>query len=144
MIKQSIACENMKMHCWMFKEGMYEYMMSLPWEFVRMMHRIGNHVVRRMWSFTHLDGWTSMAKIEWGIRVAQPRLTGKSFIRIHKVLDVEVRIATRWVINLKWQFWRSKTRIANERRSKSMITVSSSEQVKRDWKHLCNIPLDDY
>jgi len=48
MIKQNIACENTKMHGCMFNEGMYEYMMSLPWEFVRMIHGIGNHVVRRM------------------------------------------------------------------------------------------------
>ena len=64
MIKQNIVCENTKMQCWMFKEGMYEYMMSLPCEFVRMIHGIGNHVVRRMCSFTHLDGLTFMAKVE--------------------------------------------------------------------------------
>jgi len=56
MIKQSIACENTKMQCWMFKEGMYEYVMSLSWEFIRMIHGIGNHVVRRMQSFTRLNG----------------------------------------------------------------------------------------
>ena len=48
----------------MLKEGMYEDMMSLPWEFVRMIHGIGNHVVRRMQGFTHLDGLMSMAKVE--------------------------------------------------------------------------------
>ena len=64
MIKQSIACEKMKMQCWMFKEGMYEYMMSLPWDVVKMIHGIGNHIVRRMRSFAHLDGLTFMAKIE--------------------------------------------------------------------------------
>jgi len=45
MIKQSIACENTKMQCWMFKEGMYGYMMSLSWEFVRIIHEIGDHDV---------------------------------------------------------------------------------------------------
>ena len=64
MIMQSIARENTKALYWMFKEDMYEYMMSLPWEFVRMIHGIGNHVVRRMRSFTSLDGLTFMAKIE--------------------------------------------------------------------------------
>ena len=61
MIKQSIASENTKAHCGMFKEDMYEYMMSLPWEFVRMIHGIDNHVVRRMRSFTRLDGLTFIA-----------------------------------------------------------------------------------
>ena len=64
MIKQSIAREDTKVHCWMFKEDMYGYMMSLPWEFVRMIHGIGNHVARRMQSFTRLDGFTFMVKIE--------------------------------------------------------------------------------
>ena len=64
MIKQSIAREDTKVHCWMFKEDMYEYMMSLPWEFVRMIHGIGNHVARRMRSFTRLDGLTFMVKIK--------------------------------------------------------------------------------
>jgi len=48
MIKQSMARENKKMQGWTFKEGRYEYMMSLPWEFVREIYGIGNHVVRRM------------------------------------------------------------------------------------------------
>jgi hypothetical protein len=48
MIKQSIACENTKMQCWMFKKGMYEYVMSLLWEFVRMIHGNGNYVAMRM------------------------------------------------------------------------------------------------
>ena len=64
MIKQSIAHENTKAHYWMFKEDTHEYMMSLPWEFIRMIHGIGNQVVRRMRSFTRLDGLTFMAKIE--------------------------------------------------------------------------------
>jgi hypothetical protein len=38
-----------------------------------MIHGINNHVVRRMRSFTHLDGLTVMAKVEQGIRVAQPK-----------------------------------------------------------------------
>lgn len=41
---------------------MYEYTMSLQWGFVRMIYRIGNHVVRRMLSFTRLDGFMVMAK----------------------------------------------------------------------------------
>jgi hypothetical protein len=48
MIKQSIACENTKMQCWMFKKGMYEYVMSLLWEFVRMIRRNDTYVVTRM------------------------------------------------------------------------------------------------
>jgi len=48
---------------WMFKEGIYENMMSLPWEFVRRIHGIGNHVVRRMRSFTRLDGLTITTKV---------------------------------------------------------------------------------
>jgi len=48
MVNQSIARENTKAHCGMLREDMYEYMMSLPWEFVRMIHGIGNHVVRRL------------------------------------------------------------------------------------------------
>lgn len=52
----------MMMQQWMFKEGMYEYTMSLQWGFVRMIYRIGNHVVRRMLSFTRLDGFMVMAK----------------------------------------------------------------------------------
>jgi len=47
----------------MFKEGIYENMMSLPWEFVRRIHGIGNHVVRRMRSFTRLDGLTITTKV---------------------------------------------------------------------------------
>jgi len=53
-----------KMHGWVFNEGRYECMMSLPWEFVRIIHGIGNVVVRRMRSFTRLDGLTSTAKVE--------------------------------------------------------------------------------
>jgi len=62
MIEQSIAHENTKAHCGMFREDMYEYVMSLPWKFVRMVHGIGNCVARRMRSFTRLSGLTFMAK----------------------------------------------------------------------------------
>ena len=64
MIKQSTSRENTKAHCGMFKEDMYEYMVSLPWEFVRMIHGISNHVVRKIRSFTRLDGLTAMVRVE--------------------------------------------------------------------------------
>jgi len=64
MVKQNMTCEDTMMQQWMFKEGMYVYIMSLTWQFVRMIDRIGNHVIRRMRSFAHLDGLTVMAKVE--------------------------------------------------------------------------------
>ena len=123
MIKQNIACENMKMHCWMFKEGMYEYMTRLPWEFVRMIRGIGNHVIRRMRCFTRLDGLTSMAKVEWGIRVAQPNFW-------------PVKVLIKPARSLKHQIRGSKTRLVGEKRGKNMMNMSSRMWVKRDWRHL--------
>ena len=64
MIKQSIERENTQARCGMFREDMYEYVMSLPWKFVRMVHGIGNRVGRRMRSFTRLGRLTFMAKVE--------------------------------------------------------------------------------
>ena len=49
--------------CGMFKGGIYENMVSLPWEFVRRIHGIGNHVVRKMLSFTRIDRLTFMTKV---------------------------------------------------------------------------------
>jgi len=64
MIKQSIACENTKMQCWMFKEGMYEYMMNLLWGFVRRIHGSEKHIVRGMLRSTHFNGLTVMVDVE--------------------------------------------------------------------------------
>ena len=121
-IKQSITCENTKMHGWMFNECMYEYMTRLPWEFVRMIHGIGNHVIRRLRCFTRLDGLTSMAKVEWGIRVAQPNFW-------------PVKVLIKPVRSLKHQIQGSKNRLVDVKCGKNMMNMPSRKWVKRDWRY---------
>ena len=88
MIKQSIACENTKMQCWKFKEGMYECMMSIAWKFVRMIHGNGNYVVTRMCTISQDCSRTSLSMI---LRCQEISPTIKYVRFTHKESNMNIR-----------------------------------------------------
>jgi hypothetical protein len=49
------------------KKGMYEYMMSLPWEFERMIHENGNYVVTKD---VHYESRLLGNKFKYGINMS--------------------------------------------------------------------------
>jgi hypothetical protein len=88
MIKKNIACENTKMQCWMFKEGMYECMMSLPWEFVRMIHGNDNYVVTRMCTMSQVCSGISLSMV----LICQEVSPTSEYVRsIHKESNMSIR-----------------------------------------------------
>jgi hypothetical protein len=88
MIKQSIACENTKMQCWMFKKGIYECMMCILWEFVRMIHGSGNYVVTRMCTMSQDCSGTSLSMILMCLEVDP---TSEYVRSIHKESNMSIR-----------------------------------------------------
>jgi hypothetical protein len=88
MFKQSIACKNTKMQCWMFKEGMYECMMSLPGEFVRMIHGNSNYVVKKMCTISQDCSGTNLSIV---LICQEVSPTSKYVRSIHKESNMSIR-----------------------------------------------------